>query len=95
MTLQEVKDALSKVKHPAIDNSLVNLGIVSNIDLVENTVSVVFAFPFPNIPIAEQLVASIENPVKEMGLEFEHMIRGMTDNERALFMQLEQEGWIG
>ena len=95
MSLQEVKDKLSKVKHPAIDNSLINLGIVSNIDLVDNKVSVVFAFPFPNIPIAEQLVASIENPVREMGLDFEHTIRVMTDAERALFMQLEQEGWIG
>ncbi len=74
---------------------MINLGIVSNIDLVENTVSVVFAFPFPNIPIAEQLIASIENPVKEMGLDFDYTIRVMTDEERALFMQLEQEGWIG
>jgi len=95
MSLQEIKDVLLNVKHPAINNSLINLGIVSNIDLIENTVSVVFAFPFPNIPIAEQLVALIENPVKEMGLDFDYTIRVMTDEERALFMQLEQEGWIG
>jgi metal-sulfur cluster biosynthetic enzyme len=95
MTREEVLNALSKVEHPAISYSLIKLGIVTNVELVENKVSVVFAFPFPNIPIAGALISSIATPVADMGLEFEHSIRIMTDDEKNNFLQLEAEAWRG
>ena len=39
--------ALEKVGHPAINYSLVELGILRDIELYDKRVSVVFAFPFP------------------------------------------------
>ena len=51
-TIADVASAITKVGHPAINYTLTELGILSEIDLIENTVEVVFAFPFPDIPIA-------------------------------------------
>ncbi len=94
-TIEKVVEELRKVMHPAINNSLINLGIVTDIDVEDNVVELVFAFPFPNIPIADQLINSISQPVKELGLEFKHSVRLMNQEEKAKFMQLETEGWKG
>jgi len=95
MKQQEVINILDKVEHPAISYSLIKLGIVTNVELIENKVTVVFAFPFPNIPIAGALINSIAQPVHEMGLEFEYSIRTMTDEGKNKFLQLEAEAWRG
>ncbi len=92
-TLEDVADVLTKIEHPYISYSLTLLGIVSKIDLIENTVEVVFAFPFPDIPIADTLINSISEPVKALGLDFKYSTRVMSDDEKALFMQLEKKGW--
>jgi len=95
MTKQDVLNELEKVGHPAINYSLIKLGMVNDVELNENKVSVVFAFPFPNIPIADTLVNSIAGPVKSMGLDFDYKIRVMTEEEKRRFLQLETEAWKG
>jgi len=95
MTKEIVLNTLSQVEHPAISHSLIKLGIVTDVELTGNTVKVVFAFPFPNIPIAEALINSISQPVQSMGLEFEYSIRVMTQEEKVRFLQLENEAWKG
>ena len=92
---QEIINAISDVQHPAITNSLLNLGIVKDIEIEDNTAVVTFAFPFPNIPIADQLINSISQPIKAIGLEFMHIVVTMNEEEKAKFMQLETEGWKG
>ena len=95
MTQEEVIQALSQVEHPAISYSLIKLGIVASVELIENKVSVVFVFPFPKIPIADVLINSIAQPIHEMSLEFEYSVRIMNDEERNRFLQLEEEAWKG
>ena len=94
-TKQDIIDAISGVQHPAISNSLLNLGIVRDVELINNVANIVFAFPFPNIPIADQLVYSIYEPIKAIGVDFNYDIVDMTEEEKAKFMQLETEGWKG
>ena len=94
-TLFDVADVITKIEHPAISFSLTDLGMVTDIDLEDNTVLVVFVFPFPDIPIADALISSIEDPIREMGLDFKYSIRTMDAEEKASFMKMEQEGWKG
>ena len=94
-TIEEVISEISKVKHPAIDYPLIDLGIVKKVDLENDIAHVTFAFPFPNIPIADQLLNSIAIPVNQLGLEFQYRIELMTDEERDKFMRMEAEAWIG
>lgn len=95
ITQTEVENAISNVEHPAINHSLVKLGIISNILLLGKKVIVEFAFPFPNIPIADKLIGSIEKPIKNLGLSFEHNVRTMNDQERSKFLQMETDAWKG
>ena len=91
----EVENALSGVEHPAIRHSLVDLGMVSNILLLGKKVIIEFAFPFPNIPIADQLIGYIRKPINDLGLSFEHTIRVMNEEEKQKFLQMETEAWKG
>ena len=95
MTQEDVLNTLSKVEHPAIRYSLIKLGIVTDVELTGNKVKVVFAFPFPNIPIADFLIQSVAQPIKQLDLELEYTTRVMNDEEKNLFLQLETEAWKG
>ena len=94
-TLNDVANAITKVMHPAINYPLTELGIVTDVELEDNKVTLVFAFPFPNIPIADQLINSIALPIKDLGLELEYSIRGMNEEEKLTFLKLESAGWKG
>ena len=94
-TKQDIIVAISNVKHPAIAYSLLELGIVKDIELHENIVTVTFAFPFPNIPIANQLINSISSPIKSLGFDFKYLIVIITEAEKAKFLQMETEAWKG
>lgn len=96
MTKEKILNVISEVKHPAIDFSLVDLGIIrENIEVVESVVRLIFAFPFPNIPIAGALVNSIAMPLKNIGYDLKYEIVLMTDEEKVKFMRMETEGWKG
>jgi metal-sulfur cluster biosynthetic enzyme len=88
-------NAISEVQHPAIAFSLLDLGIVKDVEVNDNVVSVTFAFPFPNIPIADQLINSISAPIVSLGFDFKHSIVIMTEEEKGKFMRMEAQAWRG
>jgi ATP-binding protein involved in chromosome partitioning len=94
-TIENVLSAISKVQHPAINYSLLKLGIVKDVELIEDSVIVTFVFPFPGIPIADRLISSISEPIEAMGLKLEYIVRIMKEEEKAIFLQLEKEAWKG
>lgn len=94
-TLEKVLSEISKVEHPAISYSLTKLGIVKDIELAEDTVILTFVFPFPGIPIADRLIASISEPIETMDLKLEYIVRIMNEEEKATFLKLEGEAWKG
>lgn len=95
METEYVLQKLEEIKHPAIDYSLIKLGILTDIRLENNILKAVFAFPFPNIPIAEQLISSVAIKAKGMNLVFNYTTRVMNQEERERFLQLEGEAWKG
>jgi len=95
MDLFEVIKTIESVQHPAIATSLVNLGILGDIDFEDNKVKAVFAFPFADIPIKYQLIESVKKPLEKMGLEFEYEERVMSEDERNRFLELEKKYWRG
>ena len=94
-TKEDVIKAISEVQHPAIAYSLLELGIVKDIELNGNTVTATFAFPFPNIPIADQLINSISLPIESLGFDFKYSTTVMTEEEKSKFMKMEFEAWKG
>ena len=48
---EDVHNVLAWVKHPMLDRSLLELGIIKHIAVEQRKVKVTLAFPFPTIPI--------------------------------------------
>lgn len=92
---EQIENAIAAVKHPAINLSLTTLGLVKDVKISDEKAEVTFAFPFPNIPIADQLINSIKNPVTNLGVTFDYQVVIMTEDERQKFLQLEASAWKG
>jgi len=84
---------LEKVKHPTINCSLIKLGLVNDIRLQDNKILVVFAFPYANTSIADDVKISIEHKVRSLGFGFAHKTRMMNEVAKARFIQTEIESW--
>jgi ATP-binding protein involved in chromosome partitioning len=94
-TKEAVIRAISEIYHPAINLTLVELGIVQDIDLWDETVIITFVFPFPNIPIAGKLIDSVQQVVEGMGLKLEYIVRIMKEHEKQAFLLKEKKAWKG
>lgn len=92
---QEVRQTLSRIKHPAIDHTLIDLGILKDITIRNDKVELTLAFPFPEIPIKDYLINSIREPIKKLGAEVEVKIDVMNDEERQAFLTMEKDAWKG
>lgn len=92
---EQIEEAIDSAMHPAIDLSLITLGIVKDVKISDKKVEVTFAFPFPNIPIADQLINSIKIPVTNLGVAFNYQVVIMTEEEKQKFLQLEASAWKG
>ena len=95
MDEEKIREVLSEVKHPAIDCSLIELGIVKDIKLERNEVKVTMAFPFPNIPIKDQLIKSVRGPLEKMNLNVKVETVVMNKEELQNFLKKEEENWRG
>ncbi|ACM92201.1 hypothetical protein NAMH_1330 [Nautilia profundicola AmH] len=95
MDFFKIIQTIESVQHPAIATSLVNLGILQDIDFEDNTVKATFVWPFANIPIKDQLINSVKAPLENMGLNFEYDERIMDEAEREKFLELEKKYWKG
>ncbi len=84
---------LENIKHPAIDLSLIKLGMVKNIELDGSSLSVDFYFPFPNIPIKEALFESIRTPMEAMGITVTFKENIMNQEEVQQFLAMETANW--
>ncbi len=94
--IKQLTRNIAAVMHPAINYSLVELGMVQDIELyTEDLVIMTFVFPFPNIPIADKLIASVERVVKNQGLEMQYIIRVMKVDEKKRFLAMEKAAWKG
>jgi len=94
---EDVNQAIGQVMHPEISRSLVELGMVKDIALRDDEVSLVLVLPFLGIPasIKDYLVNSLRQVLVELGTKAEIKIAEMNQEERLAFLSMEQEGWKG
>jgi len=90
---KDVRKALEKIQHPAINSTLIDLGIIKEISTKENKVTIVIAFPFPNIPIGDYFVNSVREAIEKLGAKPEIKITIMNQEEQKKFLTMEQENW--
>lgn len=92
---QDIRKVLAEVKHPAIDSTLVELGIVKDIKIEGDKVVVTIVFPVPNIPIRDTIINSVKEPIAKLGLGCVVKETIMGHQEREVFLDKEQKNWKG
>lgn len=94
---EEIRQVVAEIKHPAIDRTLVDLGVVKEITVKGNKVLVTMALPFPGIPtqVKDYLVNSVVEQIKKLDVEVEVDVTIMNQEELQAFLDMEQESWKG
>ncbi|MCK4322777.1 DUF59 domain-containing protein [candidate division WOR-3 bacterium] len=91
----DINQALSKVMHPEVRYSLVDLGIIKEVVAEENKVSFILNLPFLEIPIKDYLIQIIKEALTNLDkdVEVEIKLEQMNQRERDEFMKKAKEGW--
>ena len=92
---QYIRREIGNVMHPTINCSLVELGIVKNIQIKPGTVIITMALPFAEIPasIKDYLVDSLKESIEEVDAAVEIQTEVMNKEELKKFLALEKEHW--
>lgn len=94
---KSVYKVLMQVMHPEINHNLVDLGMIKNVIVENNKVVLTLKLPFMHVPIKEDLIRSIKEAVTKLNVDVkvEIKIAEMNQKERAKFMNMAREAWIG
>ncbi|RLD55026.1 MAG: metal-sulfur cluster biosynthetic enzyme [Bacteroidetes bacterium] len=83
------------VKHPMIDYTLYNLGIIKSYEIKDRNIKIVMALPALNIPILNMLIQSFKQPLEAMESKVNVQTVVMTHQELQKFLSMEQNAWRG
>jgi len=91
----DIDRALSKVMHPEIKYSLVDLGTIEDVVCEEKKVGLTLKLPFLQVPVRELLIESIKKALYELdnSIQVEIDMEQMSQEERENFMKMSKEGW--
>jgi ATP-binding protein involved in chromosome partitioning len=95
----EIRQALAEVRHPEIAHTLVDLGMLKDIIVEGKKVTLTLALPLMGIPteVRDYLINSVSQALANLdaSLEVEVDLAEMNPEERARFLAMAQERWIG
>lgn len=94
-SIEDVTQAIANVMHPAIDRSLMDLGMIRDIVLAGTAASLSLVIPFPGIPILPFLENRLKESVKPLGVDLTIRIENMNQEEIQKFLAMEKEAWKG
>jgi len=97
MDEQKIIQALSQVQHPEINSTLVDLGMVKDIQVKENKVSLKLVLPIMGIPpaIRDYMINGLKQAVSDQGAALDVTLAEMTPQERQSFFTMELQNWKG
>ena len=97
MDEQRVIQALSQVEHPEIGSTLVDLGMVKDIQVEGNRATLTLVLPMLGIPAAirDYMINSLRQAVADQNVELNVTLAEMTAQERQRFFMMEQQNWRG
>jgi metal-sulfur cluster biosynthetic enzyme len=92
---KDVQQTLSKVMHPEINYSLVDLGMIKNLVYREKKVSLILKLPFLQVPVKDLVIENIKKTLADLdsSILVEINIEEMSQKERSNFTKMAKEGW--
>jgi metal-sulfur cluster biosynthetic enzyme len=95
----EIREALAKVRHPEIDRTLVDLGMLKSMIVEGKRVTLTLALPFIGIPteVKDYIMSNVHQALAnlDVSLEVTVTLAEMNPEERTKFLAMAQEGWLG
>ncbi len=94
---EDIHQAIGQVMHPEINRTLIELGMVKDITLKDNEVTLTLVLPLLSIPVSikDYLINSLHQAVMKLGAKIEVRVAEMNQEERLAFLAMEQESWKG
>lgn len=96
---QEIRQALAEVRHPEIACTLADLGMLKDITVVGNKVTLTLVLPFMGIPtqVKNYLINSLSQALANLdaSLEVKVNLAEMNPAELTKFSTMARERWIG
>jgi metal-sulfur cluster biosynthetic enzyme len=94
---EDVHQAIGQVMHPQINRTLVELGMVKDIVLKDDEVTLTLTLPFLAIPVSikDYLTNSLRQAAAKLSAKVEIRVAEMNQEERLAFLAMEQESWKG
>jgi len=94
ITDMQVFDALRGVMHPEVKRDLVGLGMIKDVVVQDEGITLTLVLPFKEIPIKDDLVRSVQEAVAALdsSLKVEVKLAEMNQQERAAFMTQAEGG---
>jgi len=91
----EIEQALSKIMHPEIKYSLVDLGMIEDVVCEKGKVRLTLKLPFLNVPVKELLIQSIKETLADLdeAIKVKLNLEQMSKEERDNFTKMAKEGW--
>lgn len=97
VTREDILDRLKSVEHPEIAVSLIDLGMILDVAVDQNTARVAIALPMMNIPIVvrDAILNNISEQIRELGLEIQAEYFEMPAEAREKFFSAARANWKG
>jgi len=95
LSQSEIEQSLSKIMHPEINYSLVDLGMIEDVIYKKDEVNLTLKLPFLQVPVKELLIQSIKEVLADLdeAIQVEINIEQMSQEERDKFARMAKEGW--
>jgi metal-sulfur cluster biosynthetic enzyme len=91
----DVEQVLSKVMHPEINYSLVDLGMIEDIVCKKDEAHLTLKLPFLQVPVKDLLIDIIKKTLSDLdsSIQVEINMEQMSQQERDKFKKMAKEGW--
>ena len=86
-----LKEILEEMKHPFINYSLIDLGIIKNVEAAGDKILVNIAWPSADNAIKPFIISLVSGSLKRLNRKIEINESLMNDEERKFFLQLEEK----
>jgi len=97
ITRETIMQAIADVDHPEIAASLIDLGMVGDIDYSagKNLISFTIVIPFMGIPaqIKQALAYNLYTALQPLGADVEFLLQEMTEEARQHFFAMAKRHW--
>jgi len=95
---EDVHKTLTAIMHPVIECNIVDLGLIKYVVLEGRQATITIAFPFIGVPVKElpirgEIIRSVTETIKNLGLNVKIKIIEMNAEEFENFLAKERETW--